>query len=209
MALRYKKTALLVALMMLFVSASAVAHHPMGGETPETYLHGFLSGLAHPIIGMDHFAFIVGVGIVLGFGITRGFVAPLAFIGAAVIGTVSNWLGATVPFVETMVALSVLGVAATVFFKPQRQTLITLGGTAAAFCHGQAYGGAILGAESSPLITYLIGFSLIQVAIAATAYLLTRWLLARRQGDAPLFRASGGAAIGSVGLVSMAIAIVM
>lgn len=209
MALRYKKTALLVALMMLFVSASAVAHHPMGGETPETYLHGFLSGLAHPIIGMDHFAFIVGVGIVLGFGITRGFVAPLAFIGAAVIGTVSNWLGATVPFVETMVALSVLGVAATVFFKPQRQTLITLGGTAAAFCHGQAYGGAILGAESSPLITYLIGFSLIQVAIAATAYLLTRWLLARRQGDAPLLRASGGAAIGSVGLVSMAIAIVM
>lgn len=209
MALRYKKLAPLVALTMLFASATAVAHHPMGGATPDTYLHGFLSGLAHPLIGMDHFAFIVGVGIVLGFGLTRGFVSPLALIGAAVVGTVLNWFGVTLPFIETIVALSVLGVAATVFFKPKRQTLLILGGTAAAFCHGQAYGGAILGAESSPLFTYLVGFSLIQVAIASTAYMLTRWLVVRRQDAAPLLRAGSGAAIGTVGLVSMAIAIVM
>ena len=41
----------------------ALAHHVMGGVTPETLWQGLLSGLAHPIIGVDHFAFILGVGL--------------------------------------------------------------------------------------------------------------------------------------------------
>lgn len=210
MRLRHPNTAFLIALVMLFASTTASAHHPMGGGTPETYIQGFLSGLGHPIIGIDHLAFIVGVGLVLGLGLTRGFVAPLALIGAAVAGTVLNWSGIAIPFIETIVALSVLGVAGTVFFKPRLETLLTVGGAAAAFCHGQAYAGAIIGAESTPLVAYLLGFTLIQITIASTAFVFTRWLVAQHiDGDSRALRAVSGAAIGSVGLVSLAIAIVM
>ena len=34
----------------------AFAHHLMGGRTPATFGEGILSGLDHPIIGLDHFA---------------------------------------------------------------------------------------------------------------------------------------------------------
>jgi urease accessory protein len=38
----------------------------MGGEVPVTVWQGLLSGLGHPIIGIGHFAFIVGVGCMSG-----------------------------------------------------------------------------------------------------------------------------------------------
>jgi urease accessory protein len=37
----------------------AFAHHLMGGRTPSTFADGLLSGLGHPIIGLDHFAAVV------------------------------------------------------------------------------------------------------------------------------------------------------
>src|SRR5262249_61127194 len=42
----------------------ASAHHLMGGKLPGNAWEGFLSGLGHPIIGPDHFAFVVGVGLI-------------------------------------------------------------------------------------------------------------------------------------------------
>ena len=39
----------------------ALAHHVMGGHMPVTFADGLLSGLAHPIIGFDHFAAVVAV----------------------------------------------------------------------------------------------------------------------------------------------------
>src|SRR5258708_9875864 len=39
----------------------ALAHHVMGGQVPVTFRDGLLSGLAHPIIGIDHFAAVVAV----------------------------------------------------------------------------------------------------------------------------------------------------
>jgi len=36
----------------------AFAHHPLGGGTPETFVHGVLSGIGHPMLGIDHFAFL-------------------------------------------------------------------------------------------------------------------------------------------------------
>ena len=44
----------------------AAAHHVMGGRTPATFTQGLLSGLGHPIIGVDHLAFVVAVGIAVG-----------------------------------------------------------------------------------------------------------------------------------------------
>ncbi len=53
-----------IALVALSVVAAgpALAHHPMGGVTPATFADGLLSGLGHPVIGLDHFAAVIAVG---------------------------------------------------------------------------------------------------------------------------------------------------
>ena len=43
----------------------AWAHHFMGGGLPQTFTQGLLSGLGHPVIGLDHAAFIVAAGFFL------------------------------------------------------------------------------------------------------------------------------------------------
>ena len=40
----------------------ALAHHVMGRELPADFAQGLLSGLGHPIIGLDHLAAVVAVG---------------------------------------------------------------------------------------------------------------------------------------------------
>ena len=42
-------------LAMLLLAPVANAHHMMGGRVPETFTEGLLSGLAHPVIGLDEF----------------------------------------------------------------------------------------------------------------------------------------------------------
>ena len=44
---------------LLLAAPLAMAHHPMGGATPSTMGEGLLSGFGHPIIGIDHFAFLL------------------------------------------------------------------------------------------------------------------------------------------------------
>ena len=48
----------LVVIGFFSAAQKAMAHHAMGGRMPANFFEGFISGLAHPIIGLDHFAFI-------------------------------------------------------------------------------------------------------------------------------------------------------
>ena len=61
MSLRLLRHAALVVVPFLFTTASASAHHVMGGKTPTTFVDGFLSGLGHPVIGPDHLAFLLAI----------------------------------------------------------------------------------------------------------------------------------------------------
>jgi urease accessory protein len=64
----------------LVASAStASAHHLMGGKTPATFADGILSGVGHPIIGPDHLAFLVALGIAVGVG-RLSLVTPFLFL---------------------------------------------------------------------------------------------------------------------------------
>src|SRR6185437_11758768 len=45
-----------------FGSVPAFAHHVMGGRMPATFGEGILSGLGHPVIGLDHLAAVIAVG---------------------------------------------------------------------------------------------------------------------------------------------------
>jgi len=173
-----KRTAQATALAVFasLIAAPALAHHPMGGATPETLWHGLLSGFGHPVIGFDHLAFVIAVGLAAAFT-PRRFVTPLAFVAATIGGCLLTHGGIALPLVEFVVAGSVVLVGGMVLSGR------SFGGLAygavfaiAGLFHGSAYGEAIIGAETTPLLAYLAGFAAIQYAIACGALWLVRSL---------------------------------
>lgn len=151
------------------LSTSALAHHPMGGARPSTFTEGLLSGVGHPIIGVDHLAFVIAVGVAAVLLGSR-FLSPLAFVLATVAGTLMHVAAIGLPAVELMIALSLVVLGAVVFLGRQLPVALVAGLFAVAgMFHGFAYGEAIFGAETTPLLAYLAGFGLTQYAIAVVA----------------------------------------
>ncbi|MDZ4789878.1 MAG: HupE/UreJ family protein [Hyphomicrobiales bacterium] len=74
--------AIFMVLLLAASAMSAFAHHMEDGEMPKTLAAGLMSGLGHPIIGLDHFAFIVGAGTASAF-LARGFAIAQRLGGAA------------------------------------------------------------------------------------------------------------------------------
>lgn len=150
-------------------ATSALAHHPMGGATPSTWTEGLLSGIGHPIIGVDHLAFVIAVGIAAALAGSR-FLSPLAFVIATLAGTALHLAAVNLPAVELMIALSLVVLGAVVFLG-KKMPVVALSGifAIAGLFHGFAYGEAIFGAEATPLFAYLAGFGLTQYAIAVGA----------------------------------------
>ncbi|MCB1739409.1 MAG: HupE/UreJ family protein [Gammaproteobacteria bacterium] len=181
-------------------SAGAAAHHPMGGATPETFMQGFLSGIGHPIIGLDHLAFVVAVGL-LSIPLARRWLMPMFFIVATVMGTGIHLLGVDLPRAELIIAASVLlsGVLLVLRESTAVMPVAALFVVAGVF-HGFAYGEAVFGAETSPIVAYLLGFALIQYLIAVAAMQAAR-LLCRRSALEQAWVRVGGGAIAGVALV--------
>lgn len=165
-----RQTIRLAGLMALAVlSASpALAHHAMGGETPSTLVHGLLSGLGHPVIGLDHLAFIVALGLASAFTPNR-YLPPLAFVAATVVGCLLLVGGVALPLIEIVVTASVVLVGGMVLSgRTFALSLYLVVFAIAGLFHGSAYGGSIVGAETTPLLAYLVGFAAIQYGIAIT-----------------------------------------
>ncbi|AFZ48528.1 hydrogenase accessory protein [Cyanobacterium stanieri PCC 7202] len=170
------KLLLIVGIISLIVlwQIPAFAHHPTGGNTPDNFFEGFMSGLGHPVIGLDHFAFIIAIGCFAAL-FSLGLAIPTGFVIASLIGTGIHLLEIDLPFPETIIALSVIisGVILALGKKPEQlQLWIIPFALMAGVFHGFAYGEAIIGARITPLVSYLVGFSLIQWAIAFICYKL-------------------------------------
>lgn len=163
-------SALLLSLGCLLIATPASAHHPFGGNTPTNWVEGLLSGLGHPVIGPDHLVFVIAVGLLA--AVSRsGFWVPTAFLGAALAGTGMHLLTWDLPAPETLISASVLLVGGILALKnrPHSAWMIGLAAIAGLF-HGYAYGEAIVGAETTPLVAYLVGFTGIQLGIAGLAF---------------------------------------
>lgn len=179
-------------LAALLAASPALAHHPMGGEAPQTAFHGLLSGLAHPVIGLDHLAFIVLVGLAAA-GAQCRTVGPAVFIGATLAGTFVHLAGVTLPLAEVVIAASVVVLGALLFHGRQARGVVALAGFAfAGVFHGWAYGGAVIGSAAMPIVAYLVGFALVQFAIAAGVARLASAATGTAEG---LIRARGAAAV--------------
>lgn len=166
-----KASAVCIGTGLLLSGSPAFAHHAMGGRIPATFFEGFMSGLAHPIIGLDHFAFIVAVGL-LAVVKRSGILMPIAFILAAMGGTGLHLAGIALPGVEFFVAGSILMLGLLLALKNNVKTSIIVGLVAiAGLFHGYAYGESIFGAEMSPVGAYLIGFTAMQLVVILGAFM--------------------------------------
>ena len=187
---------MLIPAAMAALAEPAFAHHLMGGKMPSTFAEGILSGLGHPVIGIDHFAAVVAVGCLLA-AHRAGAALAVAFVAAMMCGVAVHLQAVTVPADEILVALSVIALGAILL----RRHDLPLGGALALFVmvgliHGYALGESIYGAERTPLAAYLVGLAVIQSAVALAAMGLAR---AFARSDAVRLRLIG-AGIAGVGL---------
>ncbi len=158
-----------VAAMIAGISP-AFAHHPLGGGAPQTITDGLLSGVGHPIIGFDHLAFVIGIGILAAF-FQKNRSAPIGgFIAGTIAGTALIIAGVTLPFAELAITASVVivGLLAMNAKVAKPMTAAAIACFAGLF-HGWAYGEAVIGAEATPIIAYVIGFAATQAIIALAA----------------------------------------
>ncbi|MEC4982747.1 MAG: HupE/UreJ family protein [Oscillatoria sp. PMC 1068.18] len=184
-----------------------MAHHPFGGKTPSNFLEGFLSGLGHPIIGLDHFAFVVAAGLLVA-TVNKGVVSLIPFIFATIVGTVIHLFGWNLPGVEILVAVSIITVGILLANNrtqlqnsgEYKQILAILAAIAGIF-HGYAYGEAIVGAEMTPLIAYLAGFAVIQLLVAVAASILGKIILEKLPQQPFSILRFLGLAIAGIGII--------
>lgn len=190
-----------LAILGLFLIANpALAHHPFGGETPDNFLTGFLSGLGHPVIGIDHLVFVIAVGLLASLKKQRGVLLPIAFVVSTLIGTGIHLLSMDLPLPETIISASVLtfGIILAMPQTPQLVWLVSIGALAGIF-HGYAYGEAIIGAQMTPLVAYLLGFASIQLIISLAAFKIGKISLARIAEQPSLFLRFAGFTICGLG----------
>ena len=97
-------------LLASFVSTTpAFAHHVMGGKLPSTFGEGILSGLGHPVIGLDHLAFLIAAGVVAGVA-GLGLWMPVVFVLASIVGVFVHMQDINLPAVELLIAVSVVAI---------------------------------------------------------------------------------------------------
>lgn len=201
MAISIKRLLGLSILAMFVGQGPAFAHHVMGGELPETFLQGLLSGLGHPVIGLDHLGAIVGVGILAAIaGRSVGLV--LAFSAAMIAGVGVHLAKVDIPVSELLVGLSTLAIGAVIARRSIGAAAAASLFTIAGLLHGYALGESIIGAQASPLVAYLAGLLVIQTLIGAAAYAVTKRAMTLR----PASLTAAGVLVVVLGGVSTAVA---
>ena len=165
-----------VLILVSFLADPALAHHAVGGGTPLTFTQGLLSGLGHPIIGLDHLAAVIAVGC-LAASQRRGALLVIGYVTFMMIGAAAHLGEATVAGAEVFVALSVVALGAVlVLTKPVRIDVAVALFAFAGLVHGYALGEAIAGAEAEPRYGYFIGLVMVQSAIALAVMAAVRAL---------------------------------
>ncbi len=202
---RLLRAPLLTGAAILLVSAPAFAHHAMGGATPATLMQGLLSGFGHPVLGLDHFAFILAAGL-LAAPRTRALLLPIAFVVGSFAGSLLHLQGVALPGGEFLIAGSVILMG--LLLASGRRIgdglfagLLGLAG----LLHGHALAESIFGAEATPLVAYLGGLAVAEYAITAAVVIGWRLLAPVWLGGLPRFSRFAGAGVAAIGAIFLAL----
>jgi urease accessory protein len=146
------RSAQALALLASCWAQSALAHAEHGQAA------GLLSGLLHPVSGLDHVLAMVAVGLWgAQLGLPAIWVLPLAFPLVMALGGLLGFLGLPLPGVEVGIAASalVLGTAVAFELRPKLVIAALVVGCFAIF-HGHAHGTELPQGQSALL--YSLGF---------------------------------------------------
>lgn len=150
-----------IALILSLSAASPAFAHLNPAE------HGSLAaGLSHPLFGTDHVLAMVGVGLWASLVGGRALWAiPAAFVATMMLGFVAALAGIGLPFVEPVIAASVvvLGLLALTALQLPVAVGMAVVGFFALF-HGYAHGGELGSATSLP---FMAGFALATAVLHA------------------------------------------
>jgi urease accessory protein len=152
-------------------SVMALAHHGIDGETPMTFEEGLLSGLGHPIVGLDHLVFILAAGMASG-ALALSLRMPCLFVLASLAGLFIRIAPVSLPMTETWVAASILLLGLVIGSRSTIGSVVWMTlfiGTG--LIHGYAYGESVVGAAPLPLSGYLLGLALVQLALISLTHL--------------------------------------
>jgi urease accessory protein len=186
------------------LASPALAHHAMGGKLPTTFSDGLISGLAHPILGPDHLAFVIAIGIAAAL-VPAGIGLIGAFFAASAVGILLHFGAWNLPLAEVLVAATVVVAGGLVAFGNRAGSAAWLILAAiAGLVHGYALGESIIGADRGVLGAYLVGLAITAACIAAAIMAMTRTYLSAGATASARLRAVG-AVVGCVGLVMLAI----
>jgi urease accessory protein len=175
-ALRWALPALLAA-----GTAAALAHTGNDGAAHHGLGDALAAGFAHPFSGLDHLAAMLVLGLWSGLTARRVWLAPLAFFVALLAGASLGMGGTAVPFVEPMIAASllVLGLLLASSAALPAAAGIALAALFALF-HGVAHGQELGGAFGTWALTgMLAATALLQacgIAIGLAMKHSERWL---------------------------------
>lgn len=175
------------AALLIGASTPALAH--TGG-----IVGGLSSGIAHPLLGLDHLLAMVAVGIFAAVQPQRSaWQAPVAFVVFLAAGALFGGAGIALPFVEPGILASVVLLGLMIAFA---RVLPAAAGLAAigvfGLLHGHAHGVEAAGAFSA----YMAGFLAASATLHLAGYGMGRALGMTRNG-----LAASGLAVMTAGLV--------
>ncbi len=166
----------LVVLLALAFTTPALAHHALGGRMPAGLLEGLISGLAHPVIEIDHFAFVVTVGVLTAVA-QAGLWPPVWFVGGTVIGCLLTSSGVYATPGTWMVPISALVLGGFMASgRGENGRFMRPAFLVAGVLHGLAYAQEIIGSENTSIQGYLLGFGITQILVAWGAMMAAYWL---------------------------------
>ena len=179
---------------MLFAPATAAAHHLMEFATPATFTQGLLSGLGHPLLGLDHLAYILLVALWAAVA-RKPLLVPAYFFAATVLGLMAVMDGFAIAHLEQAIAVCLIFGGLGLYYRRLVYAVCAFG-----FFHGAAFADGIIGAENTPIAAYLLGLAAVQCGlVAALASALNKLELAHHRWSHEL--GFGFAAVGALFLV--------
>lgn len=164
-----RSTAVGAGVAAVLAASPALAHHAMDGAVPRTMWEGFASGIAHPVIGPDHFVFVVLAALV--FSLARS-ALPLALtlMVSGLAGTILRTMSIELPMTEALVAATLVVAGLVVLYRIYAGA--GLDGAASALAvalagvvHGFAWGESVVGADAPVLGSYLAGLAIAQFVV--------------------------------------------
>lgn len=177
-------TLALGAVLLFILSAPAIAHHAVPGLSLGSFEQALLSGIGHPILGVNHLIFVLAMGAAAALsGVLLA--GSLAAIAAMMLGCFLISLPSGLPVQEMLVGFAVISLC--VIVASQRRLsrlLLAMFFAGLGLLYGAGFGATIVSQGSGAAVEAFAGY-LLGLCVTQSAMALGSGLIARRLRAAP------------------------